>query len=48
VIALLNDRLDEMRSQENFQLVRKLVEWSHDLVDVAGELVNSSAEIAHQ
>ena len=48
VIALLNDRLDEMRSQENFQLVRKLVEWSHDLVDVAGELVNRSAEIAHQ
>jgi hypothetical protein len=48
VIGLLNDRLDEMRSQENFQLVRKLVQRSHDLVDVAVELVNSSAEIANQ
>src|SRR5215469_17628471 len=45
VIALLNDRLDEMRSQENFELVQKLVERSHDL---AVELVNSSAEIANQ
>lgn len=48
VIALLNDRLDEMRSQENFELVEKLVERSHDLVDVAVELVNGSAEIADQ
>lgn len=48
VIGLLNDRLDEMRSQENFQLVQKLVERSHDLVDVAVELVNRSAEIANQ
>src|SRR5215469_3675572 len=40
VIALLNDRLDEMRSQENFELVQERVERSHDLVDVAVELVN--------
>ena len=46
--ALLNDRSDEMRLQENFQLDQKLVEGSHDLVDVAVELVNSSAEIANQ
>ena len=39
-IALLNDRLDEMRSQENFDLVQERVERSHDLVDVAVELVN--------
>jgi hypothetical protein len=48
VIALLNDRLNEMRSQENFEVVQKLVERSHDLVDVAVELVNGSAEIANQ
>src|SRR5215467_12958356 len=48
VIALLNDRLNEMRSDENFQLVKKLVDRSHDLVDVAVELVNSSAELANQ
>ena len=48
VIGLLNDRLGEMRSQENFQLVQKLVERSQDLVDVAVELVNSSAEIANR
>ena len=39
-IALLNDRLDEMRLQENFDLVQERVERSHDLVDVAVELVN--------
>lgn len=48
VIALLNDRLNEMRSDENYQVVKKLVDRSHDLVDVAVELVNGSAEIANQ
>jgi len=48
VIQLLNDRLDEMRSQENFELVKKLVDRSHDMVDLAVELVNGSAEIATQ
>ncbi len=48
VITLLNERLDEMRSQENFDVVKKLVNRSHDMVDVAVELVNSSAEIANQ
>jgi len=44
VIALRDDRLYEMRSQEDFQLVQKPVEWSRDLVDVAVGLVNSSAK----
>ena len=48
VITLLNGRLDDMRSQENFDVVKKLVDRSHDLVDLAVELVNSSAEIATQ
>jgi hypothetical protein len=48
VIALLNERLNEMRSDQNFELVKKLVDRSHDLVDVAVELVNGSAEIANQ
>ena len=48
VISLLNERLSEMRSQENFELVKNLVDRSHDVVDLAVELVNSSAEIATQ
>ena len=48
VITLLNERLNEMRSQENFDVVKKLVNRSHDMVDVAVELVNSSAEMANQ
>jgi len=48
VIGLLNDRLNDMRSEENYQIVRKLVDRSHDLVDLAVELVNGSAEIANQ
>lgn len=46
VITLLNDRLNDMRSQENFDLVKNLVNRSHDMVDMAVEMVNSSAEIA--
>ncbi len=48
VIQLLNDRLNDMRSQENFELVKNLVDRSHDMVDLAVELVNGSAEIATQ
>lgn len=48
VIKLLNDRLNDMRSQENFDLVKNLVNRSHDMVDIAVEVVNSSAEIATQ
>ena len=48
VIKLLNDRLNDMRSQENFDLVKNLVNRSHDMVDIAVELVNGSAEIATQ
>lgn len=48
VIKLLNDRLNDMRSQENFDLVKNLVNRSHDMVDIAVELVNGSAEMATQ
>jgi hypothetical protein len=48
VIQLLNDRLNEMRSDENFAVVKNLVERSHDMVDLAVELVNGSAEAATQ
>ena len=48
VITLLNDRLNEMRSQENFDVVKNLVNRSHDMVDLAVEMVNSSAEVATQ
>ena len=48
MITLLNDRLSEMRSQENFEVVKNLVDRSHDMVDLAVELVNGSAEMASQ
>ena len=48
VITLLNDRLSEMRSDENFEVVKNLVNRSHDMVDLAVEMVNSSAEVATQ
>jgi hypothetical protein len=48
VITLLNDRLDDMRSDENMTVVKNLVARSHDMVDLAVEMVNSSAEIANQ
>ncbi len=48
VIQLLNDRLNDMRSQENSDLVKNLLDRSHDLVDLAVELVTGSAEIATQ
>jgi len=48
VITLLNERLDDMRSDGNFDVVKKLVNRSHDVVDLAVEMVNSSAEIATQ
>ena len=48
VITLLNDRLSEMRSQENFEVVKNLVDRSHDMVDLAVKLVNGSAEMASQ
>jgi hypothetical protein len=48
VIRLLNERLNEMRSQENFDVVKNLLDRSHDMVDLAVELVNGSAEVATQ
>ena len=48
VINLLNDRLADMRLQENFELIKRFVEKTHDVVDLAAEFVNSSAEIVNQ
>src|SRR5215472_9902560 len=48
VLKLLNDRLSDMRSDENFQAVRNLFDRSHDMVDLTVDLVNSSAEVANQ
>jgi len=55
VITLLNDRLSEMRSQENFEVVKNLVDRSHDMVDLAVELGqwqrrngNSARELVHR
>jgi NADH:ubiquinone oxidoreductase subunit C len=48
VITLLNDRLNDARSDQNFEVVKNLVNRSHDMVDLAVEMVNSSAEVATQ
>lgn len=46
VIRLLNERVKDMRSNENFAPLQGLMDRSHDVVDLAVELVTSSAEIA--
>ena len=48
VISLLNDQISEMRSEENVQLAKRLVSRTHDVVDLAVELVNTGAEVASQ
>lgn len=48
VISLLNNQMDELRSQENVELVKRLITRSHDVVDLAVELVNTGAEVANQ
>ncbi len=48
VLTLLSGRIDEMRQDKNFEIVSNLFERSHDMVDLAVELVNNSAEVASQ
>src|SRR5215467_8897163 len=48
VISLLNDQISEIRSEENVQLAKRMVSRTHDVVDLAVELVNTGAEVASQ
>lgn len=45
VITLLNDRLHDMRCQENFDLVKNLVNRGHNLVDVAVDMLIAAPKL---
>ncbi len=48
VVTRLNDQLGELGSEDNAELVKRLVNNTHDVVDLAVEMVNMGAEIANQ
>ena len=48
VVSLLNDQISAFRSQENTELAKRLLHNTHDVVDLAVEMVNMGAEIADQ
>jgi hypothetical protein len=48
VVSLLEDQISKLRSQENAELAKRLLHNTHDVVDLAVELVNMGAEIADQ
>jgi hypothetical protein len=48
VVHLLNEQIEEMRSDRNAGLAKRLLNRTHDMVDLAVELVNTGAEIADQ
>ena len=48
LITNFNDQLGELRSEENADLMKRLVSNTHDVVDLTVEMVNMGAEIANQ
>jgi hypothetical protein len=48
VVNQLNSRVSDMGSQENQELLRRLVSNSHDLLDLTVEVFNMGAELADQ
>jgi hypothetical protein len=48
VVSLLDDQISAFRSQENTELAKRLLHNTHDVVDLAVEMVNMGAEIADQ
>ena len=48
VVNQLNSRVSDMGSQENQDLLRRLVSNSHDLLDLTVEVFNMGAELADQ
>lgn len=48
VVTLLDQQFAELRSEENAELVSRLVSNAHDLVDVLVGVVNMGADIASQ
>jgi len=48
VVGMLTTQFDQLRSKENSELIKRLVSNTHDVVDLAVEMVNMGAEIAGQ
>ena len=48
MVNLLNDQVAQLRSDENAELITRLVNNSHDLLDVAVGIVNIGMEITNQ
>jgi hypothetical protein len=48
VVGLLDEQLSGLRLKENSNFARRLLRNTHDVVDLAVELVNMGAEIADQ
>ena len=48
VVNLLNGQVDEVRSNENSALMKRLLSHSHDILDLAVEFVNTGSELASQ
>ncbi|HEY0794143.1 MAG TPA: hypothetical protein VGD64_00025 [Acidisarcina sp.] len=48
VLTLAGDRVEEAGSKENSELARKFLGHSHDVLDLAVEMVNIGAELSNQ
>ncbi len=48
VVNLLNEQIAELRTEENAAVMTRLVNNTHDLLDLVVGLVNMGAEIANQ
>jgi hypothetical protein len=48
VVNLLDGQFAELRSDENAEIVKRLTDNAHNLLDLAVELINMGAEIADQ
>lgn len=48
VVNLLDGQFAELRSDENTEIVKRLTDNAHNLLDLAVELINMGAEIADQ
>jgi hypothetical protein len=48
VVNQFSDKISEASSRENVELLQRLVNNSHDLLDLTVELLNTGAELADQ
>ena len=48
VVNMLNDQISDLSSEENTELIKRLNNNTHDLLDLVVELINMGAEIADQ